>query len=494
MKPINSIYIVNAGNDAGSSSIANDSSFPALSVLALGTWLNKYLPDIEVTARDGGIMSQEEILREIQEIKPDMVGVSVLSSGFGNSEEIARYAKDCGSYVVLGNDQASHLGERILEQMPYVDFILGSEYGERPLEFLIRSLRGEQILFRDIPDLMYRERGVIRGFNFDRDKALLSIVNSPLYNAESRRTALDIFPIIDRLLYPTESHWQKYLQNYLKTFSHLHGRDIITGVTTMNRARGCSRAREAIKCNFCDMFLDTSFSSPELFWREVIAANQQVNANIIYEVFDSFSSFPRFLDSILKSRPQLDFDPKFFIYAQALDIARNPQIIQQFKELGVFKVNVGIESGSNTTLRHMKGPRDSVENNHMVLRMLKDAGIHIYGSFVLGSQAETPESLKETVEWAKIIMTERLIDDVESQPIAPQPQNSQGKQLISSGLLPRTRKNRFWDLDHASQTFIDTFSGVSFQDTLDAAMEIREAGRECGLNFGSGTTLEDHFE
>ena len=36
-----SVYLVNAGNDPGFASIANDATFPALGVLALGTWLKK---------------------------------------------------------------------------------------------------------------------------------------------------------------------------------------------------------------------------------------------------------------------------------------------------------------------------------------------------------------------------------------------------------------------------------------------------------------------
>ena len=57
------VYLVNAGNDPGMSAIANDYSFPALGVLALGTWLKQRVSDLEVIVRDGGVHSQEKILK-----------------------------------------------------------------------------------------------------------------------------------------------------------------------------------------------------------------------------------------------------------------------------------------------------------------------------------------------------------------------------------------------------------------------------------------------
>jgi len=489
------VYLVNAGNDTGMSSIANDHSFPALGVLALGTWLREYVPDIEVVVRDGGVVGNEEIIQEIEKRKPGIVGVSVLSTSYQNSLDIALHAKEYGAHTVFGNDQASQLSRRILERREYVDFVIGSEYGEKSLELLVKSLRGEKIGLDEIPDLTFRTNGDVNGFDYERDRRLLSIVTSPLYRAKTRKTALDIFPVVDRTLFPTETHWNKYLQNYLARFSGLHEGEEVTGVTTMNSARGCSRASDATKCSFCDMLLDVSFSSPEKFWEEVQEAYKQVKANIFYEVCDSFSSFPAFIGGIVRAKPSLDFDPKFFVYAQAIDLVRKPELVHQFKEMGVFKVNIGLEAGSNKTLQHLKGRYDSVENNYRALQMLKDAGIYVYGSFVLGSDEETPETLQETVEWTKRIMREGLIADLEAQPLLPLPRNQQGRKLQASGLLPTEMQNTDWpwDLDKISEIYIDNFSGVSYQDVINAAIEIRERAKEHRLNYGSGVSREEKY-
>lgn len=495
MTNLDLIYLVNAGNDSGMSSIANDHSFPALGVLALGTWLKNYLPQIEVVVRDGGIVGNKEIIQETERLKPGIVGVSVLSTSYQNSLEIALHAKEFGAYTVFGNDQASQLSRKILERRSYVDFVVGSEYGEKSLELLVRSLRGESIGFNDIPDLTYRANGEIRGFNYETDRKLLSIVSSPLYRAKDRKNALDIFPVVDRQLFPTETHWKRYLENYLAKFSLLHEGQEVTGVTTMNRARGCSRASDAAKCSFCDMLLDISFSSPEKFWEEVREAHRQVGANVFYEVCDSFSSFPAFIDGIVRTKPDLDFNPQFFVYAQALDLVRKPELVEQFKQMGVFRVNIGLEAGSNRTLQHLKGRFDSVENNYDALQMLKKVGIHVYGSFVLGSDEENPETLRETISWARKIMEEGLIADVEAQPLLPLPQNRQGKKLLASGFLPTEMQNTDWpwDTDRIAQIYIDNFSGVSYKDVLGATMEIRDCAKEHRLNYGSGVSQEEKY-
>lgn len=401
------VYLVNAGNDGGMASMSNDYSFPALSVLALGTWLQNRMPDLEVVARDGAARTNEQIRKEIAKLKPGIVGVSTLCTSYQNSLEIAEAAREAGSKVIFGNDQASQTSKAILENQPNVDYVVGAEYGELPLEMLVRHTRGENIPLDKIPALTFRKNGEVQGFDFNNKahKAALSIT-SPFSGYSGiitenglrtgKRNVLDIFPIVDRNLYP-QDHWETYLKNYLSKFENLHNQHVL-GVTTMNRARGCNR-QGGDKCKHCDMLLDISMSSPEMFWEEVRAAYNQVRATSFYEACDSFSSFPGLIKKIAEAKPSdLGFNPEFYVYAQAVDLAKHPERVDMLKEMGVFRVNMGLEAMNNRTLRHMKGEGDSVENNYKTLQLLKDRGIHVYGSFVLGSETETPETLGETAE------------------------------------------------------------------------------------------------
>ena len=389
-----------------------------------------------------------------------------------------------------------------------VDFVIGAEYGELPLELLLRHVRGEDIPLDKIPSLTYRDAsGNVVGFDWQRDKGKLSIVSpfsgylQALHEAgidPKKNGALDLFPILNRNLFPQE-HWQTYLANYSERFARLH-KEPVTGVATMNRARGCSRKGDLV-CKHCDiggvLTGEVALSSPEMFWEEIRAAHNQVRANSIYEACDSFSSFPGLIKGIAEAKPaDLGFNPQLFVYAQARDLANHPERVQMLKDIGVFRANVGLESMSDSTLRHMKGEKDSVEQNERALHLLKDAGIHTYGSFVLGSEKETPTTLRETTDRVKSLIENGLLSDAEAQPVLPLAGNYQGRILMANGLWKVDKEHPDWpvNVDELSRTYIHNFSGVSHDDCVVAANEIRAAARKKGINFGSGASRRENYD
>lgn len=487
------VYLVNAPNDPTMSKIANEQCFPSLNMLVLGTWLKERVPEFEVICSDGGIVGEEAILSDIKRHKPWLVGISVLAPTYAPALRIAAEAKKAGAYTVFGNDQASQLSYEILEHRKEVDFVLGAEYGEYPLEKLIRKLAYDDCEFSDIPSLTWRnESGDIDGFKYDRDKDKLSILNHELLGERNRYNALDIFPVTNRLLY-SDDIWTKALSNYKKSFGHLHHGALPSGITTMNRVRGCSRANEKIKCKHCDMLLDISFSSPQRFWEEVKLANQQIQAELFYEVCDSLTSFASYMKKLVDCKPHdLGFDPYFFIYGQSLDIVRNEVLIKTLKDLNVFKMNIGLESGSNPTLKMMKGKRDSVDINYSALQKLKEAGIYVYGSFVLGTEFETESTLRETVDWIKKIIREGLISDIEIQPILPTPQNYYGKKMIANGM--KFSENDWpFNVDEISRRYIEKYCPVNYDAIIEAAKEVRHEANHYKLNFGSAVSGQEKY-
>lgn len=503
------VYLVNAGNDPVQSAVSNDGSFPASGVLALGTWLQSRIPDgLEVICRDGQVYGMDRIAKDIETYRPAVVGISTLCTSYQNALKIAEIAKSSGAKVVLGNDQASQNSVSILQNQRNVDYVVGAEYGELPLELLVRHQRGEDVPLDKIPSLTYRNnQGEVVGFDWQKDKNKLSIVSpfsgylEALHEAgidPKKNGALDIFPVLNRGLFPQE-HWQAYLENYNQRFAWLH-QEPVTGVATMNRARGCSRKGDLV-CKHCDiggvLMGEVAMSSPQMFWEEVKAAHRQVKANSIYEACDSFSSFPGLIKSIVEAKPtDLGFNPRLFVYAQARDLANHPERVQMLKDMGVFRVNMGLESMSDPTLKHMKGEKDSVEQNYQALRLLKDAGIHVYGSFVLGSERETSSTLRETTNRVKGLIEDGLLADAEAQPVLPLAGNYQGRILMANGLWSVDKAHPDWpvNVDELSRTYVNSFSGVSHNDCISAANEIRETARRKGINFGSGVSRKENYD
>lgn len=480
-----SIYIVSPATDSDGSVLKYETAFPALAPLALGTWLQKRLPDLDVVAREGNISGQTTILEEITREKPSVVAVSTLGMNYQHCLEIAECAKSVDSIVVFGNDHAAQLSYQILTARPMVDYIICSDYGELSLELLLKNLSGGTPALEDIPFLTYRRpTGEVSGYRYlGREGASTSSFIDQYMHASPqglrKRKELDIFPVTDRTLYSKEI-WQHCLENFRQQsdISFLQGN--VTGVTTMNRARGCSRAKRP--CSFCNILsLTPRFSSPEIFWEEIAAAYEDISANVFYEVCDSFTSFPSFIKELLDARPPLlEVEPQLIVYGQALEIARCTSLPSMLKDLGVFKVNLGLESGCDTTLRHMKGPHDNTMVNRKALEILRSSDLRVYSSFVLGSEVETRETLYQTRDWIRSIIDDDLVDDIEVQPVLPYIGNREGQLLADHGLFHVDPANPDWppDTDSLSRLFIDSFSGVSYSMVRDVAASIIDYAEE----------------
>jgi len=479
--PLSSVYIVSPATDSRISTIKYETAFASLAPLALGTWLQERLPDVEVIARDGNILGQDAILAEIARRRPSVVAVSTLGMNYQNCLEIARSSKEIGAIVVFGNDHAAQLSHAILTARPFVDYVICSEYGELPFEFLLRHLSTGTPSLEEIPFLTYRdESGEVHGYVYPGRQQASNGFLAP-YTEARKGAELDSFPITNRKLYP-DAIWQSCLDAFRQQTDMAFVRGEVTGVATMNRARGCSRAKRP--CTFCNIFsLDPRVSSPEMFWAEILRAHQDVAATVLYEVCDSFTSFPSFIRKLLAARPRdLRFEPQLIVYGQALEIVRHSSLPSMLKDLGVFKVNLGLESGSDTTLRHMKGPDDSVEVNRQALEALHSAGLRTYASFVLGSEAETAETLVETKDWILSIMDDDLVDDIEIQPVLPYIGNREGELLQERGLFQIDPDNPDWppDTDALSRVFIDNASGVSYAMVCEVVDQTTLHARKLG--------------
>ena len=71
------------------------------------------------------------------------------------------------------------------------------------------------------------------------------------------------------------------------------------------------------------------------------------------------------------------------------------ELLKKLKEAGCFTIAVGFESGNDETLERIK-KGTTVEDNLRAAEMIKEAGIPIFGFFMLGFPWETEEMIKDT--------------------------------------------------------------------------------------------------
>ena len=77
-----------------------------------------------------------------------------------------------------------------------------------------------------------------------------------------------------------------------------------------------------------------------------------------------------------------------------------PDVVKTLKSMNMVSVVMGLESGSERTLKYLKG-NVSVEDNRRAIELLKDAGIQANGDFIIGSPQETDEEIMETYEFIR---------------------------------------------------------------------------------------------
>lgn len=479
------VTLVNAPSDSGVALIVNDGLFPALGINALATAVENAFPDVCVKIFDGQVYSLEELIHEVSQDRPDVLGISVLSTSIVNSLRLAEHGKACGALVVLGNDYAASRYRQILATREYVDYVCIADEGELPLISLIRTIqRGGSS--EDVPGMASR--------NVQR-----ILINPVPESAQPRASYMDQYPIPKRGALEA-SRRQIFTERYNAVYSALHGHQPIRGVATMNRARGCGRQKR--RCMFCGIpDLRLRLSSPELFWRDAMTAQQEVDADVIYEAFDSFSSVPGWVARLAEAR--LPGAPKLFVYTQAVEVTE--QLAANYRTLGVVCANMGLESGSTDVLRRLKGPRDSLEQNIAACQLLSKVGVKVYASFILGGPGETAESLDETMRFVQWLLDNGIVVALEAQPLYPDleaptgewfiaPEAAQGKGMqpfsanALSDLIAAADSIKNLDIinfDHLAQLWNRAFSHADWQALLQARNEIGERARRAGVPFGS---------
>lgn len=414
------LAFINVGNDSGLEGNANRKAYPPLGIISLATAVRSMTcgGDIEMLLIDGQVDSQESVLNQLRAFRPTLTAISMYCLSLRNAYHLAREAAALGSTVVLGNDHASFHWRTILRQLPEVNFICVEDEGETVITQLVEYALGMRKLAA-ISGVAYRDRG--------------EYVRVPLQRSEESaalpsRSALDGLGIPDRSLLPNR-YWQCYLDAFLKQKRRVFDTRAVQGVTTINRGRGCRRVNDM--CRYCGIAdLRPRGSSAEVFWADVGMAREQVGANVIYEAFDSASSWPQLIEDWARRRPAPLSDSRFMLYAQARE--STPRVVDAFKKLGVFCVNTGMDSGDDEALALLKGPRDSVQHNRNAALAWSEAGIEMHISFVLiglGDEKRTHASLQRTIEFAEFLVRETLAVSLDSALLYPDISSRLGRMI-----------------------------------------------------------------
>ncbi|MBN2406674.1 MAG: radical SAM protein [Elusimicrobia bacterium] len=301
-----------------------------------------------------------------------VIGFTCLTPRYPVIANIAAACKNIDSKVIilLGGPHVSGAVESVFDDSS-IDYAVVGE-GEEPLEdFLDYLEEGRDVTA--IPNLAYRLNGRIvvnprRPFIKDLDSLPFP--------------AWDLLPL------------SLYDNDEVMFNSHYMG---------INSARGC-----AWDCNFCASRViwngKVRFRSAENLVKEIKTLVEDYNISEFMFYDDTFTVNRKRALKVCELIKKEGLKIRFYVSLRADTIDR--EIAAALKEAGCLVVYIGVESGNEDILRST-GKGIKKEQLRSTVSMLKDIGMPVYTSFIIGHPGDTHETIRETIEFAKELDSEQ---------------------------------------------------------------------------------------
>ena len=344
------------------------SSSPPIGILSIASMIRKYGYEVKIVDAHAEGMNISNILYEIEDFEPDVVGLTAMTVMISASAKIAEAIKKHSPKIItiLGGVHVTAEPVETLKRYPYVDFAVVGE-GEIVLsEFLNALWKGLDVC--GIRSLVTRSGDRI---NVNPRRAFFKSLD------EFPPPAFDLVPNLF-------NHYR------LSVFGTKSFRSV--GLVT---SRGCSG-----KCTFCDLGVvgrgfrfHTAHYLIELM--KDLYSNYGVSDFLFYD--DLFvGSRPR-LKEICETiiNEKLPFTWSCCARADFL----HPDMMALMKKAGCWMIEVGIESGCQRIIDSMR-KNVSKERIRECVNSIAEAGMVSKGNFIFGNPGETHDSIMESIDFA----------------------------------------------------------------------------------------------
>jgi radical SAM superfamily enzyme YgiQ (UPF0313 family) len=422
--------------------------FPRLWHQVHGMWLSLGLLSLGTVLRDAGQAvkifdssfdpDMNRVKKELKKFQPDLIGIYTLTDFFMASKELVEFGKNLGAKIVLGAAHPTLLPEQTLREIPELDFVVRGE-GERALLDLIQELNGDKNFSR------------IYGLGFRKDQQII------LNELAPEPIDIDSLPIPDRDLFEGLS---RYLRNR---------------ALNLHISRGCP-----FNCSFCQPTLRLMFGkklryrSPELVVEELKILNKKYGIREFFFHDDIFTVNKKWLSGLVEKINQADLRRGFRYVVNSRVDTFDEDIAKLLREMGVYYVLFGLESGSQDVLDQMK-KGTTVEQAYQAFGLCRKFGFRTHAYIILAGPGESMDTLA---------LTEKMIDDLKPDTVhisicTPLPGTELAKEAEEKGWIG---VDDYSDMDYylkrtSSDKLPLSLPGLSYQDVLLARERILKKRR-----------------
>lgn len=342
---------------------------PPLSIAYIAVVLEKNGIDVIVADQYANKVDNEELVKQILEKNPQVVGISCLTAAMDNVTELVNLIKASSKSIkiVLGNIHATVFADELLKQ-GLADIIVRGEGEYGMLEVAQAIKAGEKL------------HG-IKGISFIENNAVI-------HNPER-----ELIEDLDTLPLPA---WHLFDMRYYRGCSRiaLHNKK---GLPIM-ASRGCP-----FQCVFCSqdrLYKKSRYRRVKEIVDEIEYFHTRFKIEFVgfhdaYFPFSIEQGF-EFCDEMIKRG--LHKKVKWFTETRVDRVS--PKLLIRMKESGLHIIFYGFEVGNQKILDSSK-KGTTLEQARRAMKASKEAGIITFGLFMIGLPGETRETCEETIRFAK---------------------------------------------------------------------------------------------
>lgn len=359
------VILINPSQSVSYGGIGTPKYLP-LGLAYIGAVLEQNGHNVRMIDMDSDGLTKEGLGEELRLEKPDLAGITVLTSSYNEAVLLSDIIKkSCSAYTVFGGIHPTVLPEESIEPES-VDFVIKGE-GERSMLELIRCIERKEE-FAQVDGLIFKNNGKI-------------IVN------KNR----DLIENLDYLPFPARHLFRNQEYSFPDTLTQ-RAFPIIT-------SRGCPG--NCTYCNTKNIFTRRlRFRSPESVIREIEFLIENYGAKEIHIWDDNFITHTKRVfqirDEIKNRRLKLKFSFPNGLRADYI----SGEIIEALVEMGTYSIAFGVESGNQDILDRVKKGL-TIEDIKRAFSLAKKAGLETWAFFILGLPGENKDTLLETINFAK---------------------------------------------------------------------------------------------
>jgi radical SAM superfamily enzyme YgiQ (UPF0313 family) len=261
---------------------------------------------------------------------------------------------------------------------PRVLTVVGGHHATvRPRDFLSDAIdvvvSGEGVdPFRQVVARLERGEGLegLPGVGLPRDGDLIFGGSAPL-------VPLDDLPLPAREL--TAAYRRHYYSEWMKPLA------------SIRTSKGCP-----YRCNFCALWKIAEGRYLKRRPECVVEELRQIDEECVFFADDESLVDAKRMKSLAHLIGEAGIRKRYFLYGRSDTIARNPELVRMWRDVGLERVFVGVEFFRDEDLSYV-GKGSTTDDNRRAVEVLHDLGVDIYGSFILRPEftAEDFSKLKD---------------------------------------------------------------------------------------------------